>query len=342
MRRRLNLVRKNTAELARGLVMLLLLRPASDWLPRSLARGLAQLVGLLIALSPTRGRSTYLSMLRAFGFSKSQAFWASQQWLARPFLDFVVTRRILNNREDWARWKVQEIGSELAKQIKDSGQPFILATGHFARESFLHLFLPAVLPHRIGFVAAPLPPWSRNPFIFRMRLQYGQLLNALRHVRPDDLDLLFTGGAFSKMLERLGRRDNIVTIAVDAYWMGGGPYLGQDLTSAPKKSTGQYSRSFAGLLVYRIVIGAAAVSRLTQCPILPCSMFQRADGTVVIEWGTPISPPERKDQDADVRVMNQLLNFIERAVGSRPTQYVSEIGASRRWNASRSEWEDRL
>ncbi len=55
-----------------------------------------------------------------------------------------------------------------------------------------------------------------------MRLQYGQLLNALRHVRPDDLDLLFTGGAFSKMLERLGRRDNIVTIAVDAYWMGGG------------------------------------------------------------------------------------------------------------------------
>ncbi len=60
-------------------------------------------------------------------------------------------------------------------------------------------------------------------------------------------------------------------------------------------------------------------------------MFQRADGTVVIEWGTPISPPERKDQDADVRVMNQLLNFIERAVGSRPTQYVSEIGASRRW-----------
>ncbi len=167
-------------------------------------------------------------MRRAFGFSKSQAFCASQQWLARPFLDFVVSRRILKDREDWAHLKVQEIGSELAKQIKDSGQPFILATGHFARESYLHLILPTILPHRIGHIIAPVPSRSQDPFIFRMRLQFGQMHDALQHVRPDDLDLMFTGGSLLAVRDRLRKPNNVVIINVDAYWIGGGAYLGKN------------------------------------------------------------------------------------------------------------------
>jgi lauroyl/myristoyl acyltransferase len=341
VRRRINLVRKSAAELARGLIMLLILRPAAAWLPRSLARGLAQLVGFLIALSPTRGRSTCSIMRGAFGLSKTQAFWVSQQWLARPFLDFVVCRRIINGREDWTRWKVEEIGSKLAMQIKNSDRSFILATGHFARESYLHLLLPTVVRHRVGQTLAPIPPRSPNPFIFRVRLQFGQMLDAVRRIRPDDVDFLFTGTSLLAMRDRLREPRNVVLISVDAYWTGGGAYLGKEIDPASMRGSAarHYCRAFAGLETYRFATGAASISRFAQCPILPCSMFMRSDRTVVIEWGEPISPPARKDQDADIRVMDQILDFIQSAVGCRPTQYVSEFGGSRRWNASKSQWE---
>lgn len=332
-------IRRDVYETGLALVMLLVLRPAADHLPRRWARGLAQAVGFLIALSPTRGRATYAGMRRAFGLSRTSAFHASYQWLARPLQDFVILRRVLRGREDYTRWKVHEISSDAVRRIKESGQPFIVATGHFSRESFLGLLLPAVLPHRIGMVAAPPPPRSRDPFAFRMRLQYGQILDAMKHIRPGDLGFMFTGGFLLQLGDRLRQPGNLVMISVDAYWNGGGAYRRDGSSSPPQNMTGVYTRPFAGLLDYRVATGTAFLSRLSQCPIVPCVTFMRGDDTVVVEWGAPIPAPPLNDKDADIRITDQLLQHVERAVGSRPSQYVLDIGSRRRWNSSKSEWE---
>jgi lauroyl/myristoyl acyltransferase len=342
MRYRINKIRQDIADVGRALAMLLLLRPAADWLPASWALALAELIGFVIAVSPTRGRATYSTMCEAFGLSGLRAARAAQQWLARPFRDFVVLRRIARGREDCSRWKVREIGNEAVRRLKESGQPFIVATGHFARESFLALFLPAVLPYRIGVVAAPPEPPSRDPFIFRLRVQYGQLLEALEHVRLNDLSLIFTGGVVSRLDRRLRQPGNAVVISVDAYWNGGGAYVSRTAPPVHQGATGLYTRPFIGQLGYRVATGAAALSRIAQCPIVPCVIFMEDDGTRVIEWGMPVPAPAPHDADADVRITNSLLRSIERAVGGRPAQYVLPIGASRRWNALNEKWEEPL
>lgn len=342
MRRYIDRIRQDAAETVRALVMLLVLRPAADHLPRRLARQLAQLVGFLVALSPTRGRATYSAMRKAFGFSRARAFLAAQQWLARPFQDFVVLRRVLRDREDSTQWKVEERSSEAVRRIKESGQPFIVATGHFARESHLGLLLLRVLPHRIGLVAAPLPPRSWNPFAFRMWLQYGQILDAIKHLRPNDLSFKFTGSVFLRLDKHLHLQGNVVVISVDAYWKGGGSYLRQGSSPAPPSATGVYTSPFAGQREYRVATGTASLSRLAQCPIVPCVTFMQDDDTRIVEWGAPIPPPAPNDKDADIRITHQLLRYIERAVGLRPTQYVLDIGDSRRWNALEEEWQDYL
>jgi lauroyl/myristoyl acyltransferase len=331
-------IRQSTAEIARASVMLLVLRPAADWLPLELARCFAQCIGFFIAVSPTRGRLTYSAMRTAFGFPKMQAFVAAQQWLSRPFLDFVFLRQVVRGRRNCTQWNVKEVSSDAVRRIKESGQPFIVATGHFARESFLGLLLPNILPHRIGIVAAPRPPNSRNPFAFRMGLQYGQILDAMQHVRPN-MSFMFTGGIFMRLDNLLRQPGNVVIISVDAYWTGGGPYLGKGSPSQQQSTTGVYVRPFAGIWEYRVATGTATLARLAQCPIVPCVTYMADGDTLVVEWGTPIPPPVSNDKDADAQITDQLIRYIERAVGRRPTQYVLEIGSSRCWNSSTGDWE---
>jgi lauroyl/myristoyl acyltransferase len=320
-------VRQNTADAARALVMLLVLRPAADWFPRKVATGMAQFVGLVIALSPTRGRTAYNTMRSAFGYSRSKAFWAAQQWLARPFLDFVVLRRVLRGREKCTQWKHTEIGSEAARDIKESGQSFIVACAHFSQQSRLALLLPDVLNNPY-VVMNPYPPRSLKPLAYRLRLQFGQLFEATQCVRGGAVDLLIAGAGarwFPRIVECLRQPGNTVLIHSDAYRTVGHRVL---------------TRDFAGLRSFRFAVGTAVIARLAQCPIVPCTTLVRDDETIVIEWGTPIQPPAVDDKAADVRITGQLVDHIERAIGSKPEQYVLAIGASRRWNAAKDRWEE--
>lgn len=323
--------------------VLLVVRPSADVLPRSWARGVARLLAIAMVLSPTQGRAAYSMMRQAFGLSRLRAFVAAQQWLARPLVDFVIVRRVTRGREDFNAWKVIETGNEAFTALKESGRPFIIATGHFARESHLGIFLPRVIPHRIATVAAPPPPLSWNPLETRRRLQYRQLLEAYCHVRPDDLKVAFTGSVSSGLEKILRQPGNVVIIAADAYWKGGGAYADEPPGSPPKGSSILHLRPFAGHLDYRIATGTACLSRLLKCPIVPCVTFMRDDGTIVVQWGEPIesiAPLVPVDKDADIRITDLLLLDIERAVGLRPSQYVLDIGGSRRWNSSIEQWEE--
>ena len=69
--------------------------------------------------------------------------------------------------------------------------------------------------------------------------------------------------------------------------------------------------------------------------------IDRPDGSVLIEWGPYIEPPDVDDAAADAGVMDQLIDAIENAVGRYPEQYLHPIGDARRWNAEIRRWEAR-
>ena len=317
----------------------LVLRPSADILPRAWACGVARLMAVAVALSPIQGRAAYSTMRQAFRYSRLRALVTAQQWLARPIVDFVILRRVIRGREDFNAWKVIETGNEAFSTLRESGRPFIIATGHFARESHLAIFLPRIIPHRIAAVAAPPPPLSRRPLAIRRRLHYCQILDALHRVRPEGLSVEFTGGFSSRLDKWLKQPGNVVIISADAYWKGGGAYTDDSLSLPPRDSKGVHLRPFIGHLSYPIATGTAFLSRLAQCPIVPCVTFMPGDRTIAIQWGDPIAPPVQNDKDADTRMTDRLLVDIERAVGLRPSQYVLEIGCSRRWNSSAAQWD---
>jgi len=129
-----------------------------------------------------------------------------------------------------------------------------------------------------------------------------------------------------KLLNHLRKAGNQVIVAVDAFWNG--------------EKADSHTRSFAGMRARTFGTGSAALGRLAQCPVVACAAYVRNDGTVVLEWGPVIPPPPRKEQAADIRNTDKLLDFMEVAIGRRPSQYVLYIGEERRWNAALQQWED--
>jgi hypothetical protein len=85
-------------------------------------------------------------------------------------------------------------------------------------------------------------------------------------------------------------------------------------------------------------LGPAALSRLAQVPIVPVATYIDEDGTMGLEWGSVIPPPRRHDAKADLNTANQILDFLENAIGRRPCQYVLYIGEERSWDPEREVW----
>jgi lauroyl/myristoyl acyltransferase len=145
-------------------------------------------------------------------------------------------------------------------------------------------------------------------------------------VRPD-MKFAFLGDPFIfDVVERLERPGCQVIVATDAYWK----------TTARSAHT----RPFAGMRVQTFSIGSAVFSRMAQCPIVACAPHIGKDGTIVLEWGPVIPPPQREDETADRRTTNAILDFLENAIGQRPTQYILYIGEDRRWNPVLQVWEE--
>jgi hypothetical protein len=57
-----------------------------------------------------------------------------------------------------------------------------------------------------------------------------------------------------------------------------------------------------------------------------------------VVWRPPVDPPPVDDDQADVRVIDQLLDDLEALVGRFPLQYLHPLGADRRWGAATGRW----
>jgi lauroyl/myristoyl acyltransferase len=307
--------------------MLGILRPASTTLPFRGALAAARFFGWLGLLMPWYGLRRLRLMRYAFGRGMGALALLSlaAERQARMLCDFVVLRRALATGPEVANWRLEQRNRGLLAEVRGSGKPFILATGHFSRQAFMSLFRTDVLPERVTTIV--LPPLARglDPRTWWLRSHYGQMLRYLKSTRQD-MEFVFPGDlqAYRQLVERLREPGNVVVVFADAPW-------------AASKG-GSYARAFAGLPARSFATGTARLSRFTRAPIVVCVPYLRSDDSVVLDWTRVIQPPRERGEDADRAVTDAIVDDIERAVGQRPAQYLLDYLGERRWDARGQRW----
>jgi lauroyl/myristoyl acyltransferase len=291
-------------------------------LPRGAAYGLAGAVRSLVALSPLGVRARQI-MRATFASQPGATADLAAEWLGRPFRDHVNAVRIATRREDMRNWTVTMRGAP--DLLQDSDPSFIIATGHFSREAMGVLYAPRLVPFRLATVVAPMTQ-AKTPQGLRVRLQMRELRKGIELAREGDVDIAEVAGRsfLVRLLRHLRDPGGAVIIATDAAWHG--------------EKDGGYTRPFAGFAAQTFHLGTARLARLSQRPIVPCVPFLDGDQRVVMEWGPVIAPPARDDEAADIRITNEILDWIERRIGERPGQYVESFGHDRRWSATAKCW----
>lgn len=289
--------------------------------PRSWAYGFADWFQMLLAASPVGVRARQ-DMRATFPGQKIDAVAAS--WLGCPFRDHVTATRIAARLESGREWIVEMRGAP--HLLNDPNQSFIMATGHFSREAMSGIYMPWIVQSRLATVVAPMTQ-AKTPRGLRVRLQMREMVKGILAIRQGDVDVVEVAGKsfLVRVLNHLRDPGGVLVIASDASWgeRGGGVI-----------------RPFAGYASQNFATGTARLARLCQRPIVPCVPYMAGDRHVVLEWGPVIAAPSREDVDADVRITNEILDWIERRIGERPDQYVLSFGIDRRWSDVAKCWID--
>jgi lauroyl/myristoyl acyltransferase len=307
------------------------LGPAADHLPRKHALALASVAGRLDASWMFDDTGVRNEMLAAFALQGGAAVVAARTRAARRYLDFVVYRRIRSGREDPASWRVEERGAEVLDELRRSGDSFVIATGHFARHPSYALWTGATIPHRIVGVTLP----ARDPsHPSSLGGRWGSTHLALQldvWGRAPDVEFLMVDNRLvaATLVARLRRPGTAVVISADAP-------IGPDHHAVDR-------RAFAGRTLQDFALGTATIAGFAGCQIVVCVPYLVPDGTVVLEWAGPITPATNggvgEPTAADIRVMDRILDELERMIGRRPAQYVLPIGHDRQWNQREERWE---
>lgn len=310
-----------TGEIARTAAFLFLY--AAAYLPRAWAYAAADAVGWAFHVSPLGARSRR-SMMRAFPEQDGAAL--ARAWMARPYRDFINTRRIIMRREDPSKWRVE--ARNAPAELDDPNTSLIVAMGHFSREATTPLYLKQFLPKRVATVVAPLDRTSLSPRATRLRLQLGGILRGVDVVTGGEAETISVGepGFVSRIVRFLRPPGAAILISPDS------------ITGAGREQG--HTRPFAGHTKITFALGTARLARLAQRPLVTCVAYIDERGVVIVEWGQVLPPPARDDASADDRYTSAMLDDFERAVGNRPSQYVVAIGDERRWRPAEQVWVD--
>lgn len=302
--------------------LLIVLGAGARHLPRSMAYGLYDGVRSMLALSPLGVRARQV-MRATFPAQSAEIGPLTEDWLGRPFRDHVNAVRITSGREDMRDWTVTMRGAP--DLLREPEQSFIIATGHFSREAMGVLYAPWLVPFRLATVVAPMVQ-AKTPRAFRVRQQMRELRKGIELVRDGDVDIadVAGNGFLMRLLRHLRAPGGVVVIAADAAWHG--------------DKEGGHTRPFAAYASQSFHLGTARLARLSQRPIVTCVPFLDHDRRVIVEWSPVIMPPARDDAEADVRITNEILDWLERRIGERPDQYVLSFGKDRRWSPTAKCW----
>jgi lauroyl/myristoyl acyltransferase len=316
-----------TEELLRSLMMVVVLQPLVSLRLVKPAQTAARSCGAFLFRIPSIGTPLLRAMQRAFSMNETDGKRAAQEYLAQPFCSFVSFAQISSGRANANNWKIEELNGTPVHGLRETGRSFILATGHFRRESTLVLFTRRICPGKVATVSNRAPRFSLRPDIIRRRIQFGQWLDMHQRTRPDNTFVYVGDGkATAAALSHLQTPGNQLFISIDAFWKQG--------------SRTALTRPFAAMRARTFSTGSTKLSRLAQCPIVVCATYLRDDGTVVVDWGPVLEPPAPDDEKADVKNAAILLDFLEDAIGRRPCQYTLYFGEERRWSAKEGKWQD--
>lgn len=314
-------------EWARYLADRLLIVPAADLLPRGAALRVADLVGATEARIPSRGaRLARAEVHAALGVTGADERRAAARRLAGMRRDLAVNRRLSRGREHPRDWRLVQEGAAPVEAMLAERRPFLVATGHFYYSADLVLpdvIMPRLAGHSLG--SAP-PDFRLEPGVLRQRFE-----NGISYGLPTKLlglphyELPYAGSreTIPTILEALARPGGVVRIYIDAMW------------EKPRA----HRRPFAGLAERGFALGTARIARLAQCPVVLGVAVWDDDSSVRVVWRPPIDPPPIDDEQADVRVIDQLLDDLEALVGRFPLQYLHPLGADRRWDAAALRWD---
>jgi hypothetical protein len=322
-----------------------LLVPTAAFLPVGAGLAVAEALGFIEWLSHSRAsRSARAEMVAATGLTGSALTRALRRRLSASKRDLVWAERMRRGRERVSQWRVINVDDGPMRDLVAAGQPIMLCGGHFDAASRALRF--TVTPADEMHVSGDIPRWKLSPHQLRRRLEerahWGKeeglfgLPNTtadIRSRRAIMADIWGRGTVWSEVTPARSPQDLILAalrtpghaamIQSDAIW----------------EKPGAHRRPFAGMSERGFAVGAARLTRLAQCPLVPFVAVTGPDRrSVIIEWGTPIPPPLVDDKAADVRVMDEALDFIERGVGRYPYQYFHPIGTERRWDAPTERW----
>jgi lauroyl/myristoyl acyltransferase len=314
------------AEWARYAYERAVLMPAAGALPRSWALALADVSACIDAALPTKtSRTARREVAAAMGRRGIGAYAAVARRLAAPRRDLVMLRRFRRGREHPRDVRVHEVNGGRVSEMLAAGQPFVVCNGHFPHAPDL-VISTVIIPQLAGnSLFSPIPPRRLDPARLRERLQNHLLYGLSRKLVgfPPDILIPFAGSkdAVGTMVEQL-RQGGVVRLLFDAVW----------------ERPHAYRRPFAAMAERGFALGTARIARLAEVPVVFCVSVYEPDGSARIEWGPWIEPPPIDDAAAVVRVMDELIDALELAIGRYPLQYLHPIGRERVWDAEREAW----
>lgn len=319
---------RQRADLLRGLMLVLVFRPAAFVCPEPLIWGLSYACALVVVLQAS-GRRMAQDYRCAFGVTRGAAFRMAIRTHARRFHEFALQQKAIIGWHKAFGFPVQLEADDEARRIVDGDGSFMLAMAHFERtDAYSTLVHPEVFHGRpIYAVAFKLPNFVLLPHFWRMSLQLRQLLRVSLRARPKGLEFVYLGGATEKLVEKLRTERSIVSVNIDAHW--------------PRGKNSSLSRPFAGASQRTYSTGSAKIARLAGAPLLLGLPVMSDDGrSVRMRVFGPFRSTAPSAEQQDVDVTNQVLDVIEREVGERPCEYLLDIGGERRWNRREHEWFD--
>jgi len=315
------------ADLVRGLLLVLIFRPAAYLLPRSWIWPVALCFATLFVVLMADGRRLAREFGLIFGVSRSAALKLAITSHAKRMNEFSLQQKMIARTYRPFEVPVLLEASDEVRRIIEGPGSFVLAQAHFERGTAqAAVFNGANFDGRELFVVAvKVPRFVPMPHIWRIGLQLRQLTRASQAIRPKGMEFVYTGGAVTGLVEKLQHERIMVSINVDAHW------------SRNRSST--LERPFCGALKRSFSTGAAKLARLANAPLmLALPVFDAHPGQVRLRMYGPYTSDAAIPEQRDTEISQKILDTIEREVGVRPCEYVLEIGAARRWDNESHRW----
>jgi len=318
---------RQRGDLLRGLMLVLIFRPAGFLLPEAAIWGLSYAFAAIFVVLQASGRYLAQDFRAAFGVTRGAGVRMAIRTHAKRFHEFALQQKTIVGRYTPFKFPVQIEANEQACRVVEGSGSFLLAMAHFERtDAAATMFDAKTFGDRPVYVVAyKLPKFVFLPHPWRASLQLRQLLRATAKIRPQGLEFVYLGGATNMLVDKLQTERCIVAVNIDAHWVRG--------------RTSSLTRPFAGAAQRTFSTGAAKLARLAGKPLVLGMPVMSGDGrSVRLRLLGPFRSAATSPEQQDVDVTQQVLDVVEREVGERPCEYMLDIGGERSWDPDARTW----